>query len=464
MKKYDLVVIGSGPGGYVAAEHAAKHGLSTLCIESKDYGGVCLNKGCIPTKALLNTSKIKQSVLKADEFGVMGINPESITLDWAKVIYRKNDIVKKLQMGVQGLLKTAKAEMLKGEAKIVDKNTVSVNDELISFDNLIIATGSSPRKFNLPGFEQGYAEGKVLTSDEVLNLPKIPEKFTVIGGGVIGIEFAILFAELGSKVTILQGVDRILEILDKDVSTEVTKLLLNKGVTINTDVQIQKYENGQIYFKKDGQEYANDFDYCLVSVGRTPSTEIVKPLGLELAPNGSIITNDKMQTSINHIYAIGDCTSKVMLAHSAYKNAVVAVDTILNKPSKMDLMKIPSCIYTHPEVASVGYTEEQLKEKNIAYYSAKYPFMHLGKALADGATFGFIKMLVSQDCGEILGCHIVGEQASNYISEVALAMENESTIYTLSQTIHPHPTYAEIIWEVARKIIIENFADKDWGL
>lgn len=463
MKKYDLVIIGSGPGGYVAAEHAAKHGLKTLCVEAKDFGGVCLNKGCIPTKALLNTSKIKQYVLKADEFGVTGINIDNITLDWPKVIERKNSVVKKLQMGVQGLLKTAKADMLKGEAKIVDQNTISVNDETINFDNLIIATGSVPRKFNLPGFAQGYEEGKVLTSDEVLNLPRIPDKFTVIGGGVIGIEFAILFAELGSKVTILQGVDRILEILDKDISAEVTKLLVSKGVTIHTDVQIQKYENGQVYYTKDGIEQAEDFDYCLVSVGRAPSTEIARNLPIEFAPNGSIITNDKMQTSLKHIYAIGDCTSKVMLAHSAYKNAIVAVDTILNKPSKMDLLKIPSCIYTHPQVATVGYTEEQLKEKNIPYYAAKYPFMHLGKALADGKTVGFIKILVSQDCGEILGCHIVGEQASNYISEIALAMENESTIYTLSQTIHPHPTYAEIIWEVARKIIIENFSDKDWG-
>lgn len=463
MKKYDLVVIGSGPGGYIAAEHAAKHGLSTLCIESRDYGGVCLNRGCIPTKALLNTSKIKQYVLKADEFGVIGIDTSHISLDWSKVIARKNLVVQKLQMGVQGLLKSAKAEMLKGEAKIVDQNTVSVNGESIAFTNLIIATGSSPRKFNLPGFDVGYNEGKVLTSDEVLNLPKIPEKFTVIGGGVIGIEFAILFAELGSKVTILQGVDRILEVLDKDISTEVTKLLLNKGIVIHTDVQIQRYENGQIFYKKDNQEFSSSFDYCLVSVGRNPTTEIAKPLGLEFAPNGSIITNEKMQTSIKHIYAIGDCTSKVMLAHSAYKNAVVAVDAILNKPAKMDLLKIPSCIYTHPEVASVGYTEEQLKEKNIPFYSSKYSFANLGKALADGKTFGFIKLLVSQDCGEILGCHIVGEQASNYISEVALAMENEATVHTLAETIHPHPTYAEIIWEVARKIIIQYFSNKNWG-
>lgn len=463
MKSYDLIVIGSGPGGYVAAEQAGKHGLSTLCIESKDYGGVCLNKGCIPTKALLNSSKIQQYVLKASEFGVEGINTSEIYLDWQKIINRKNDVVKKLQMGVQGILKSAKVDSIVGEAKIVDKNTVSVNGELINYKNLIIATGSTARKLNLPGFDIGYSEGKIITSDEALNLPRIPSKFTVIGGGVIGVEFAILFREFGSEVTILQGVDRILEVLDKDVSLEVSKLLMNKGIKIETSVNIKRYENGEIVYEKNGQEFRNNSDFCLVSVGRVPTTDIVKPINIELAPNGSIITNDKMQTSISNIYAIGDCTSKVMLAHSAYKNAVVAVDNILNKSSKMDLLKIPSCIYTHPQVASVGYTEEQLKEKGVKYYSSKFQFSHLGKALADGKTFGFIKMMVDQETGEILGCHIVGEQASNFISEIALAMETECTVNSIASTIHPHPTYAEIIWEVARKIIIEHFQDKDWG-
>lgn len=463
MKSYDLIVIGSGPGGYVAAEHAGKHGLSTLCIESANYGGVCLNKGCIPTKALLNCSKIQQYVLKASEFGVEGIDKSAITLDWDKIINRKNDVVKKLQLGVQGILKSAKVDSIVGEAKIVDQNTVSVNGELINFKDLIVATGSTPRKLNLPGFDIGYQEGKIITSDEALNLPRIPSKFTVIGGGVIGVEFAILFKEFGCDVTILQGVDRILEVLDKDISLEVSKLLLSKGVKIETSVNIKRYENGQVVYEKDGHEFKNDFDYCLVSVGRTPTSDIVKPLNIELAPNGSIITNEKMETSVKHIYAIGDCTSKVMLAHSAYKNAVVAVDNILNKPSKMDLLKIPSCIYTHPQVASVGYTEEQLKDKGIKYFASKFQYSHLGKALADGKTFGFIKILVAQETGEILGCHIVGEQSSNYISEIALAMETECTINSIASTIHPHPTYAEIIWEVARKIMIDHFADKDWG-
>ncbi len=462
MKHYDVIVIGSGPGGYVAAEHAGKNGLKTLCIEAENYGGVCLNKGCIPTKTLLKSSKLNQEIRKAVDFGMDGINLDSITLNWSKIQNRKEEVVKKLVMGVQGILKSAKADTIKGFATLVDQKTVKVNDETFTFDNLILATGSSARKFNLPGFEQGYASGKVVTSDEALSLPFIPKKFTVIGGGVIGIEFAILFAELGSEVTVLQGVDRILEVLDKDISDEITKLLEKKGVKIETNVSIKEFKDNKVYYEKDGAMLSNESDVCLTSVGRKPNTEIVQNIGIELAPNGSIISDNQMRTSIKNIYAIGDCTSKIMLAHSAYKNAIVAVDTILNKHAEMDLHKVPSCIYTHPEVATIGKTEEQLIKENIAYCKAKYPMSYVGKALADGETTGFIKMLVSKDTGEILGCHIVGDDASNLIAEIALAIETESTVNTLVETIHPHPTISEVIWEVSKKILLDNFKDKKW--
>ena len=462
MKHYDVIVIGSGPGGYVAAEHAGKHGLKTLCIEAENFGGVCLNKGCIPTKTLLKSSKLNQEVIKAVEFGVDGIDLSSITLNWEKIQARKNDVVKKLVMGVQGILKTSKCDVIKGFATLIDKNTVKVNDETITFDNLILATGSSARKFSLPGFEQGYASGRVVTSDEALSLSFIPKKFTVIGGGVIGVEFAILFAELGSEVTILQGVDRILEVLDNDISVEITNLLKKKGVNIETNVNIKEFKDNKVYYEKDGQLMFNESDVCLTSVGRKPNTDIVKPLGMELAPNGSIISDDQMRTSIKNIYAIGDCTSKIMLAHSAYKNAIVAVDTILNRHAKMDLNKVPSCIYTHPEVASIGKTEEQLIKENADFVKAKYPMSYIGKALADGESIGFIKMLVDKKTGEILGCHIVGNDASNLIAEIALAMETEATVNTLVETIHPHPTISEVVWEVAKKILLDNFKDKQW--
>ncbi|MCF0218099.1 MAG: dihydrolipoyl dehydrogenase [Malacoplasma sp.] len=462
MKSYDVIIIGSGPGGYIAAEYAAKSGLKTLCVEAADLGGVCLNKGCIPTKALLSCSKIFQELKHATDFGIMGIDNNSITVDWKKILDRKDKVVKTLQMGVNGLLKAAKSDLIRGKAKIIDTKTIEVNDETIEYKYLVVATGSVPRKFNLPGFEEGYSANKVITSDEALNLDFIPKKFTVIGGGVIGIEFAILYSELGSEVTILQGVDRILEVLDNDVSIEVTKLLEKRNIKIVTDAKILRYADSKVFYEKDGKECASDFDYCLVSVGRTPDSEIVKAIGVECAPNGSIITNAQMKTNIDNVYAIGDCTSKVMLAHSAYKNAIVAIDSILNKPAAMDNLKVPGCIYTHPQVATIGYTEAELVAKNYNFVKAKYSFGHLGMGLASSATFGFIKMLVEKSTGEILGCHIVGENASDYIAEIALAMENESTVKTIADTIHPHPTYSEIVWEVARKIVVDFFNDKEW--
>lgn len=462
MKHYDVIVIGSGPGGYVAAEHAGKHGLKTLCIEAESYGGVCLNKGCIPTKTLLRSSKLNQEIRKAVDFGIDGIDLNSISLNWEKIQSRKNEVVKKLVMGVQGILRTAKCDTVKGFATVVDTKTVKVNDETFTFDNLILATGSSARKFSLPGFEQGYQSGRIVTSDEALSLSYIPKKFSVIGGGVIGVEFAILFAELGSEVTILQGVDRILEVLDKDISDEITKLLKNKGVKIETNVSIKELKDNKIYYEKDGKLLFDESDVCLTSVGRKPNSEIVAHLGIELAKNGSIISDEYMRTSIKNIYAIGDCTSKIMLAHSAYKNAIVAVESILNNKMKMDITKVPSCIYTHPEVATIGKTEEQLKNENIDYVMAKYPMSYIGKALADGETTGFIKMLVDKKSGEILGCHIVGEEASNLIAEIALAMESEATVMTLVETIHPHPTISEVVWEVSKKIILDHFQHKKW--
>lgn len=463
MSKYDLVVIGGGPGGYVAAEYAAKQGLHTLIIESDCFGGVCLNKGCIPTKTLLKSSKINEYIHEAEKYGIEGLNLDGISLNWSKIQDRKNKVVKQLQLGVIGLMNSAKVDALKGFAKVINENTLVVNDTEIQFDKLIVATGSSPRKFtNIPGFEEGYNSGKLITSDEALRLPEIPKKFTVIGGGVIGVEFATLYANLGSEVTILQGVDRILEVLDGDVSKEITTLLEKENVKIITNINLVEFKDNKIVYTVNGETFTNEADVTLVSVGRVPTTESVKDLPLEFAPNGSIITDAQMRTSIKNIFAIGDCTSKIMLAHTAHKNAIVAVDTILNKPNKYEPLTVPSCIYTHPEVASVGYTEEQLIEKNIKYYKAKTPMLHIGKALADGETKGFLKLLVGQEHGEILGCHIVASTASDIIAEVALAMELEATVYDLTNTIHPHPTISEIVWETARKMLVTNFKDKKW--
>ncbi|WPL41225.1 dihydrolipoyl dehydrogenase [Malacoplasma iowae] len=462
MKKYDLIVIGSGPGGYIAAEYASKQGLSTMIVEKENFGGVCLNKGCIPTKTLLRSSKINEYIKHAIEFGVDGINLENISLNWEKIQSRKNSVISKLQMGIGGLMKMAKVDVVMGNADIVDDHTILVNGEQYSFDKLILATGSEPRKLNLPGFELGYQTKKIMTSDEALNLTSIPKKFTVIGGGVIGVEFALLYAELGSQVTILQGVDRILEVLDKDISNEITKLLLDKGIKIITDIKVLEYSDNKIVYEKDGSRQYDEADVTLVSVGRVPNVELANKLNLNIE-RGFIVTDEHMVTSKPHVYAIGDCTSRIMLAHTAHKNAMVAVDTILGKQNKYVPLKVPSCVYTHPEVASIGYTEEELIDKNIPYYKVKTPMSHIGKALADGSyNFGFIKLMVDKKTGEILGCHIIASTASDIIAEIALAMESESTVYELANTVHPHPTVSEAIWESAKKLLMENFKDKKW--
>lgn len=460
MADYQVIVIGAGPGGYLAAEFAAKNGLKTLCVEREDYGGICLNKGCIPTKTLLRSSKIYQTVLKASEYGIDNINTSAIVLNWEKILARKDKVVKSLQMGVLGLLKGAKADTIKGDATFVDDHTISVNGKNYTFDNLILATGSFPKRFNFGNFPTGYKNGVVITSDEALNLPKIPKSLVVIGGGVIGVEFATLYSSLGTKVTLLQGVDRILEVMDSDVSSEVTKLLAKNGVEIITNAKVIDYSPNKIVYEVANTQKTVECDYCLVSVGRVANSELAKNFGLNINQFGSIETNDKMQTSKPHIYAIGDCTSKIMLAHSAYHNALLAVNTILNKSFDYNLWKIPSCIYTSPEVASIGYNESELKEKNIQYVKGSFPYAHLGKALGDGNTTGFIKLMVEPKNGTILGCQIVGDNASNLISEIALAVQSESTIHTLINTIHPHPTIGEIIFEVAMKIYLEHFAKK----
>lgn len=461
MKKYDLIIIGSGPGGYTAGEYAAKQGLSTLVIEKENLGGVCLNLGCIPTKALLKSAKIFDYILHADKYGIEGISYTKLTLNWDKILSRKNEVVKQLQNGIAGLLKSAKANLIKGHAKIIDDNTIEINKEKIEFSKLIIATGSISRKLNLPGFDAGYKQGLIISSDEALSLKAIPKTFTVIGGGVIGVEFAILYAELGSKVTILQGVDRILELLDKDISKEVTKMMVDKKINIVTNAKIIEFKNKTIHYEIDSKKLSLKSDVTLVSVGRTPNITDIAELNLEIH-NGFIVTNNKMETSKKNIYAIGDCTSKIMLAHVAYKNAMVAVDNILSKVSTYSIDKIPSCIYTFPEVATIGKTEEYLIENNVEYFKAKVMMNHLGKALADGESTGFLKLLVGKKYGEILGCHVIGSTASDIISEISLAMDLECTVYDLSNTIHPHPSISEIIFDASRKIILENFKDKNW--
>ncbi|AHF57469.1 dihydrolipoyl dehydrogenase [Spiroplasma eriocheiris] len=448
--KFDIIIVGAGPGGYVCAIKASQEGLKTLIVEKEYYGGVCLNVGCIPTKALLKGAKVYDMIQHADMYGIDIKNLTDVAPNWVKMQERKAKVVDQLTKGVEYLLKKNKVTLVKGEAKALDKNTIEVDGNKYTCDNLIIATGSVSRSLPLPGFDKATADGFVISSTEALSLPQIPKKLAVIGGGVIGVEFACLYRRLGTEVTILQGLDTILEMLDKDVREEMTKLLIKNKVKIETSVKIKEIKGKTIiYNNKDGQEVKLATDYCLVSVGRVPVLTGFENIGLKIGERKNIEINDQCQTNLSGVYAIGDVVGKAMLAHVASAQGIVAINNIKGYQDKIEYNKIPSCIYSHPEVAMVGLTEEQAIKQNIQYKAFKFPLKANGKALADGETDGFVKILCEPKYGEILGAHIICATATDMISEITLCMEIEGTIYDLAKAVHPHPTLSEIIMEVA---------------
>ncbi|WGI36841.1 dihydrolipoyl dehydrogenase [Mesomycoplasma lagogenitalium] len=448
---FDLIVIGSGPGGYLAAEEAGASGLKTLIIEREFWGGVCLNVGCIPTKALLKTTEVLHSVKHAHEYGVIGKLDAKI--DWTKMHARKTEVVSKLTSGVQSLMRMNKVKTIFGEAKFVGSHEVEVDSKVYRAKNVIIATGSSDRKIPLPGFEKGYQEGKLITSKEAINLEKQPKSLTIIGGGVIGVEFAQVFASAGTKVTIIQNLPTVLGMLDKDIIKQVTSDLLELGVNLITNANTTKYEKGKIYYEVDGKEDSVKSDLVLVSVGRVPESLGLEEVGIKLGDRKQLLVDEYCETNVEGVYGIGDVVGQAMLAHVAYRHAVVAVSNILNRKVKYSSKTVPACIYTHPEIAVVGITEEQAKAEKRDFIVAKHQFSFVGKALAAHESKGFAKFIIDKEFGEIIGCHIIGGAATDLISEVVLAMDLESTIYDIASTIHPHPTFSEVLWEAARNAV-----------
>ncbi|QVK05420.1 dihydrolipoyl dehydrogenase [Mycoplasma mycoides] len=458
---FDVCVVGAGIGGYVTAIKSAQLGLKTLIIEKEYYGGVCLNVGCIPTKTLLKTSHVYHDIMhKAKELGIVLQNTEKVVIDWAQALQRKNGVVKKLTGGVKYLLDKNKVTQIKGEAVALDKNTISVNNKNYRVNNLIIASGSTPNHLPLPGFDQGRKDGIIIDSTGILSIPKIPETLVVIGGGVIGIEFSCLFASLGTKVTVLQGLPTILEMLDKDIIDAMTKELKNRyNIEVITNASVKEFKNGAVVYQIDGKDQMVKGEYVLESVGRKTSLTGFENIGLELTPRKGIVVNEYQETNLDGVYAIGDVVGKVMLAHTAVKGAIVAANRIAKKANKdhaedivMDYDRIPSCIYTHPEVSMIGKTEQQLKQENIEYKTFKFPFSAIGKALADDDTSGFVKIIIEPKYKTILGAHIIGNRATEMISEIAAVIECEGTITEIANTIHPHPTMSEAIGEAAEAL------------
>lgn len=455
IKEYDLVIIGGGTGGYVAAIRASQLGLKTAVVEKGKLGGTCLHAGCIPSKALLRSAEVYANTKNAEEFGV--IAPE-VGLDFSKVQARKEAITTRLFKGVQHLMNKWEVDVYEGKGKIVESRAVSVElngeagDYLLNSQNILLATGSRPR--TLLGLE---ADGQyVMTSDEALQMEGLPGSIIIVGGGVIGIEWASMLVDFGLEVTVVEYADRILPTEDKDISKEVQRLMKKKGVKIVTGAKVlpetlEKGEGVSIKAEHNGKEKAFSADKLLVSVGRLPNVEGLGLTNTTIEMNrGFIQTNEFYQTNELNIYAIGDVIGGLQLAHVASHEGIIAVEHMAGKnPVQLDPTLVSKCVYSNPEVASVGLTEDEAKEKGYKVKTGKFSFRAIGKALVFGESDGFVKLVVEEESNKLLGAHMVGPHVTDMITEAGLARVLNATALDISGTIHPHPTLAEAIGEAA---------------
>lgn len=452
MSAYDVIVIGSGPGGYVAAIRCAQHGLKTACVEGRDtLGGTCLNVGCIPSKALLHASHMLHEA--EHNFAKMGLKGKSPSVDWQQMLSYKEDTVSANTKGVEFLFKKNKIDWLKGWGSIPAPGQVKVGDEVYSTKNIIIASGSVPS--SLPGIE--IDEATVVTSTGALTLPKIPKKLVVIGAGVIGLELGSVYARLGSEVTVIEFLDAITPGMDSDVQKTFQRTLKKQGLKFIMGAAVSSVEKlktkAKVTYKlrKDDSEHQLDADTVLVATGRRTFTDGfgLEALGVALSDRGQIKTDNKWRTNVNGIYAIGDAIDGPMLAHKAEDEGMAAADVIAGKHGHVNYGVIPGVIYTHPEVANVGLTEDALKQEGRAYKVGKFMFMGNGHAKANFATDGFVKLLADANTDRILGAHIIGPSAGDLIHEICVAMEFGASAEDLALTCHAHPTYSEAVREAA---------------
>ena len=460
--EFDVVVIGGGPAGYVAAIKAAQLGGKVAIVEKVHFGGTCLNKGCIPTKTFLKNAEIIEGIEMAGKRGII-LENDKFTIDMPKVVKLKNDIVKTLTNGVQGLLKSNDVKIYNGIGKInVDKDVVVTNDKgetVLRTDKIILAGGSKVGRINIPGIDSP----KVLTSDDILDIQQIPKSLAVIGGGVVGIELGQVFNSFGSEVTVVEMMDRIIPGVDRESSETLRKELEKKGMKILTSTAIKEIvDNGDTLTIKVNGKDDIVAEKALLSIGRVPDLEGIGEIDLELE-NGKVKVDKYMETSVKGIYAPGDINGTRMLAHAAFRMGEIAAEnaiqgnhraTRLETNSSASIYTIPSAIYTVPEVAMVGLTEEQAKEKyDISV--GKFAFVGNGRALASGESAGFVKVIADKKYGEILGVHIVGPSAAEIINEAATLMKMEITVDEVIKTIHGHPTYSEALFEACADVLGE---------
>ena len=453
MEKSNLLIIGSGPGGYRAAQYAARHGLTVTIIEAGEVGGTCLNRGCIPTKTLCRNAEIIDTL---NDAGTFGVNSHDYSIDFTKVMERKQHVVEQLRNGVETLMRQPGINMVHGVAHFKDKCTVDVGNDEYTADNIIIATGSEAKLLPIDGIDLPG----VVTSTELLDIQSVPPRMCIIGAGVIGMEFASIFNSFGSKVTVVEFLKECLPVLDSDIAKRLRQTIARHGVEFAmqssvTSITATKSENGErqltVCFEKKGKRQQVDADTVLIATGRKPN---IGGLGLEQAgvayTNKGISVDDDFRTNIPGIFAIGDVNGKCMLAHAATFQGLHVVNTILGKKDSIRFDIMPSAIFTNPEAASVGPSEDQLKADGRQYECRKGFYRANGKALAMNETDGMLKLLVdTSDEGKIIGCHAFGAHSSDIIQEVTALINAGTTIRQLSDIIHIHPTLSEIIHEVA---------------
>lgn len=453
-KMYDVIVIGSGPGGYVAAIRAAQLGMKTAIIEKyPTLGGTCLNVGCIPSKALLDSSEHFHNA--AHTFATHGIKLDNLKVDLSQMIARKNEVVKQNVDGIDYLMKKNKIDVHQGLGSFVDAHSVKVTKDdgsstVIQGKNIIIATGSKPA--SLPFIK--LDKSRIITSTEALNMKEIPKHLIVIGGGVIGMELGSVYGRMGAKVSVVEFMDALIPSMDRTLGKELQKSLKKIGFEFYLKHKVVAVENNgkEVTVKAEngkGEIVELKGDYVLVSIGRKAYTDGLnaEAAGVKISERGLVEVNDHLQTSVSHIYAIGDVVKGAMLAHKAEEEGVFVAETIAGQKPHINYLLIPGVVYTWPEVAAVGYTEEQLKEKGIKYKTGKFPFMASGRARASMDTDGLVKVLADAETDEILGVHMIGPRTADMIAEAVVAMEFRASAEDIARMSHAHPTYTEVFKE-----------------
>ncbi len=449
----DVCVIGTGPGGYVAAIRGAQLGLKVAVVEREELGGVCLNRGCIPTKAMLRSADLLTTFMHSADFGILA---ENVRVDYAKVLARKDKVVKQLVGGVASLLESNGVQVIRGSGRLVERRKVLItgaNEAAISAKNVIIATGSEPASLPI----KGASGSGVIDSDGALELREVPQSMLVIGGGAVGAEWANIFGAFGSQVTLVEMLPTLLPLEDEDMGRALARSLSRRGITVHTDAKLEEISDGDDGKKvgtltlKDGKQERVAADMVLIGVGRKPNTEGLglDDVGVKTDRRGFVEIDDHLRTSVPNVYAIGDVSGKQLLAHLASHQGITAMETIAGQDKTMDYKAVPSCTFTHPEVATVGLSEREARDKGYDVRVGKFPLAASGRAMTYGDTDGLVKVVADAKYGELLGVHIIGPSASDMIPEAVLGIRLEATLEDITGTIHAHPTMAESVMEAA---------------